>query len=117
MKIRLLNFIIDSIVVLAIIMIASYFLVDYVSINEMKICGIIFYYFYYFFSELVFDQTVGKIITRHKVVSCITKQKPSFVQIFLRTISRLIPVDSLSYLFRKNGLHDILSKTELKKIT
>lgn len=55
------------------------------------------------------------MITKTKVVNTDNDENPNFTRIFIRTISRLIPIDFLSYLITKNGLHDILSKTELKK--
>ena len=54
--------------------------------------------------------------TKTRVVNIDNSENPNFTRIFIRTISRLIPIDFLSYLFSSNGIHDILSKTELKKI-
>lgn len=77
---------------------------------------ILLYYLYYFILELTIGQTIGKMITKTKVVNTDNREKPNSTRIFTRTISRLIPIDFLSYLFSSNGIHDILSKTELKKI-
>lgn len=77
---------------------------------------ILLYYLYYFILELTLGQTIGKMITKTKVVNTENKEKPNFTRILTRTISRLIPIDFLTYLFSSNGIHDILSKTELKKI-
>ncbi len=73
------------------------------------------YYLYYFTLELAFKQTIGKFITKTIVVRKDGKQ-PAFWDIFTRTVSRLVPFDFLSYLFSVNGIHDILSKTELKRL-
>ena len=77
---------------------------------------ILLYYLYYFILELTIGQTIGKIVTKTRVVNIDNNGKPNFTRILIRTISRLIPIDFLSYLFSSNGIHDILSKTELKKI-
>ena len=77
---------------------------------------ILVYYLYYFIFELTIGQTIGKMITKTKVVSVDQNEKISLVSIFIRTFSRLIPIDILSYIFSVNGIHDILSKTELKKV-
>jgi len=113
--IRLWNFLIDSIVIVVCIMLASYFLKDIVSQEQMKIGGIIFYYVYYFVMESTLGQTIGKIFTKSKVVDVKNKGRPKFIQIFIRTLSRLIPVDFVSYLFNKQGIHDYFSKTKLIK--
>lgn len=87
----------------------------YFEKHKLKYLMILFYYLYYFILELIYGQTIGKMITKTKVVNTDNDENPNFTRIFIRTISRLIPIDFLSYLITKNGLHDILSKTELKK--
>lgn len=89
---------------------------NYIERENLKYLMIIFYYIYYFIFELTTGQTIGKMITKTIVVNTNSSEKPNFKRIFIRTISRLIPIDFLSYLFTLNGIHDILSKTELKKI-
>lgn len=113
--IRLGNFLIDSVVILIFIMLSSYLLRDIVSQDQMKLGGIVFYYVYYFVMEYTFGQTIGKFFTKSKVVAVNNKGHPNFIQIFIRTLSRLIPVDFVSYLFNKQGIHDYLSKTKLIK--
>ena len=77
---------------------------------------ILLYYIYYFTLELTIGQTIGKMITKTRVVNRDNSETPNFKRIFIRTITRLIPIDFISYLFSSNGIHDILSKTELKKV-
>ena len=113
---RLYNFIIDSIIFFIIVLVFSILLKEYVERQNLKYLMILLYYLYYFILELTIGQTVGKIITKTRVVTIDNIGKPNFTKIFIRTISRLIPIDFLSYLFSSNGIHDILSKTELKKI-
>jgi uncharacterized RDD family membrane protein YckC len=67
---------------------------------------------YYFTLEFYFQKTWGKIVTRSKVVA-LNEEKITFRNIFLRTICRFIPIDWISYIFSRNGLHDKLSKTKV----
>ena len=113
---RLYNFLIDSIIFFIIVIVFSILLKEYVERQNLKYLMILLYYLYYFILELTIGQTNGKMVTKTRVVNSNNSEKPNFTKIFIRTISRLIPIDFLSYLFSSNGIHDILSKTELKKI-
>ena len=115
-RIRLYNFLIDSIIFFIIVLLASLVLRNYIDRQNLKYIMILVYYLYYFIFELAFGQTIGKMITKTKVISVNHNESISFISILIRTFSRLIPIDILSYLFSLNGIHDILSKTELKKI-
>ena len=113
---RLYNFLIDSTIFFIIVLIFSILLKEYVERQNLKYIMILLYYLYYFILELTIGQTIGKMVTKTIVVNVDNSEKPNFIRIFTRTISRIIPIDFLSYLFSSNGIHDILSKTELKKI-
>lgn len=115
-RIRLFNFLIDSTIFFILVIIISIILKEYVERKELKYFMILFYYLYYFIFELTTGQTIGKMITKTKVIDITTGKNPSFLKILTRTLSRLIPIDFLSYLFSSNGIHDILSKTELRRI-
>lgn len=71
-----------------------------------------FYSFYYFIQEYIFNTTIGKLIFKLRVVSANNYEKPTIVQILIRTLTRLIPID-IFFFFTKRpiGLHDITSKT------
>ncbi|WP_346863883.1 RDD family protein [uncultured Draconibacterium sp.] len=70
---------------------------------------------YYIVSETIFQKTLGKLLTRTKVVN--TKgEKPNLGQIIGRTLSRSIPFEYLSYLFTKRGVHDLISSTSVIKV-
>ena len=110
---RLINYIIDTIVVSILVIVFfqfpthfthSYFFPAFVLIS------------YYFIMELAFNQTLGKMVTKTKVVSAKNK-RPHFLHIFARTILRLTsPFDTFSYLTGgAQGIHDILSQTRLVK--
>jgi uncharacterized RDD family membrane protein YckC len=115
-RIRLYNFIIDSILFFVVVIIFSILLKDYITQENLKYIMILVYYLYYFILELTTGQTVGKMITKTKVTNTNNNKKPSFSKILIRTLCRLIPIDFLSYLFSSNGIHDKVSKTELKQV-
>ena len=71
---------------------------------------------YFLFFEAVFGRTIGKYITKTKVVDEFGN-KPSFNTIFTRSICRFIPFDALSFLFGENsGWHDTISNTKVIEI-
>lgn len=72
------------------------------------------FFAYYILMEVIFQKTLGKFVTKTKVVT-VNGQKPPERTIVLRTLCRLIPFDHISFLFTKNGFHDNLSKTKVIK--
>lgn len=66
------------------------------------------YFVYCFLSEAIFRQTLGKMVTRSCVVS--DGVELSTGRVFLRTLSRLIPFDTFSFLFGAKW-HDRVSST------
>lgn len=115
-RIRLFNFLIDSVLFFLIVLIISFLMKNYIERDNLKWLMIIFYYLYYFIFELAFGQTIGKMITKTKIIDIETQSHPKVFKIFIRTLSRLIPIDFISYLFIVNGFHDILSQTKTIKI-
>ena len=114
-RVRLYNFLIDSALFFVIVIVFSILLKDYVTQEDLKYMMIAVYYLYYFIMEWTTGQTVGKMITKSKVVNSGTDEKPGILSILIRTLCRLIPIDFFSYLFIPMGIHDKLSKTELKQ--
>ena len=119
--IRFLNFIIDFFVWIILATIISFilgFFIEPTSEGMIRLYGYILifgtYIGYYAIMEIKFQKTVGKFITKTKVVK-MNGEKPEKSDIFSRTVSRLLPFDPISFLFMKNGIHDILSKTRLAK--
>ena len=108
--IRILNFMIDLLIITLItIIIDLIFSVDQSFRTEFYLI----YFFYYLIFESISGQTVGKLITKTKVIKRNNK-KASFLNIFYRSILRLIPIDSFSYIFgTEQGFHDVLSGTKL----
>lgn len=123
---RIVNFVVDMIVILVTWLAASIGLIllgfddtytdevgDQVPVVPMLIILPIFWG-YYIFTEFIFQRTLGKLVTRTKVVTKNGK-KPSFWQILGRTLSRSIPLEYLSYFVTSNGIHDRLSGTRVVK--
>ncbi|MEH6658235.1 RDD family protein [Leeuwenhoekiella marinoflava] len=119
--VRFVNFSIDFIVFLLLVLIASLALdsVFVTSNNDLLMAigyGMIILIFlaYYGLSEYFFQKTAGKYVTKTIVV---TEQgnKPDGKTILIRSLCRLIPFDRLSYLVTKNGFHDRFSNTRVVK--
>jgi uncharacterized RDD family membrane protein YckC len=72
-------------------------------------------FIYYFSLESYFGKTLGKLITRTKVVTD-KGEEPSYTDILARTFCRIIPFDAFSYLGSDaTGWHDTISKTRVIK--
>jgi uncharacterized RDD family membrane protein YckC/DNA-directed RNA polymerase subunit RPC12/RpoP len=71
---------------------------------------------YYIFCEYFFGRTLGKLLTKSRVIT-LEGNKPSFFQIVGRTLVRFIPFEPFSVLFsaRAIGWHDLLSRTRVVK--
>ncbi|AMQ55263.1 RDD family protein [Algoriphagus sanaruensis] len=110
---RIIHFFIDSAAFLIFTLITVKMLENSLQIDELKGFLIFFYFFYYFISELLFGRTIGKLLTKTKVISIKNKLKPSFTQILVRTLCRAIPFYFLSQPLIGKGLHDHFSNTIL----
>ena len=119
---RLANYIIDFIAsfilfIILIFIVGLFYNIDNILINHRVTYAllIIIYLGYYIFMEHKYQKTLGKFITKTKVL---TKdgRKARFSDILARTFCRLIPFDWLSYFFTSNGLHDRLSNTTVIKM-
>jgi uncharacterized RDD family membrane protein YckC len=123
---RLINFIVDMIAFLVLWLVLSFGLLmfgldqtfhDDTEDQRPIILAIILvptFWGYYILTEFLFQRTLGKLLTKTKVV---TKSggKPTFLQILIRTLSRSIPFEYFSYLGTVNGIHDKLSGTRVIK--
>lgn len=111
---RFINLIIDSVAVV----VFSFALVIFSSILFSEfitgILSIFSFIIYYLIFEFFFQKTLGKVFTGTKVVN-LNGEKPNFLSILGRTLSRYIPFEALSFLFYGNyptkGWHDRLSNT------
>ena len=107
---------------------ATNYIIDFVVvfffwITSLIILGVYYYYYhvlfyaimfsYYLLFEVATGQTLGKMVTKTRVVYK-NGNKPSFFRIVIRTFWRLIPFDIFSYVFGYEfGMHDLLSSTKL----
>ncbi len=117
---RMVNFVVDTMIWLALYLLVAALLDQYVFhfssylINYIYSIslGLILYLGYYFILEYYFGRTVGKFISRTKVI---THKKPNkrIHPILTRTLLRLVPIDIFSFLFTRNGFHDQFSKTSV----
>lgn len=119
--IRFVNFLIDFIVWLVLAFGISFLIGLLVQPTDQGMISLIGYILifgtfiaYYAIMEIRFQKTIGKFVTKTKVVK-MNGEKPTDGDIITRTFCRLIPFDRLSFLFVKNGIHDFLSKTKVVK--
>lgn len=66
--------------------------------------------FYHFIFEYLWGKTPGKFLTKSIVVDkfgC----KPSTLKLLIRSICRLLPLNTLSFIFLYYGFHDTISGT------
>ena len=109
---RFFNFIIDTIVWFIMVAILTNAL-DAKDPMQMIVGYFIFfasYIGYYALMETKYQKTIGKFLTKTKVVNK-NGTKPQAGDILRRTFCRLIPFDRISFLFTPNGFHDRLSDT------
>ena len=113
---RFLNFIIDTIVWIIIFAILAFQLNANDAVQMLLAYILLFasYIGYYTFMETKYQKTIGKFITKTKVVNK-NGTKPNGGEILQRTFCRLIPFDRISFLFTPSGFHDRLSCTTIIK--
>lgn len=70
---------------------------------------------YYLLFEWIFKRTLGKWLSKSKVVNA-TGGKPALWQIIIRTIIRLTIIDCFFIPFLGGPLHDYLSRTAVVEI-
>jgi uncharacterized RDD family membrane protein YckC len=89
--------------------------VENLNVLEIVAYGLLILFLYYFLTEVYFSRTLAKLITRTVVVKK-DGAKPTVKMIFIRTLSRFIVFEGLSYLGSvSRGWHDSLSGTYVVK--
>ncbi len=113
---RFINFLVDTIVWFTIVAFLTSFLNAKDTFQILLGYLILFasYITYYVIMETKYQKTIGKFLTKTKVVNQ-NGTKPEIGDIFRRTFCRLIPFDRISFLFTANGFHDRLSSTTIIK--
>lgn len=84
------------------------------GVND-NLLGIMLLGLYYVPQEAFFGRTLGKIITRTKVVG-LNGEKVTFMKVLGRTLCRLIPFEAFTFLGgngQPHGIHDKLPKTKV----
>ncbi len=114
--IRLSHHFVDSFVLILLVLQLreSYqFLLGIGILSEFYLIYFLSRFFYYLIAESIFQQTFGKMITKHYVAD-LDGGKASFGQIVKRSLARLIPFEAVSLLARPwKGWHDSLSNTNV----
>ncbi|MGN6619355.1 MAG: RDD family protein [Ilyomonas sp.] len=114
---RVLNFLVDTILIFAIsyglykwwTFYVMYWNREYIPFYVFFWCFLVVYYIFF---ESIFKRTPGKWLSISKVVTNKGK-KPSFLQIVIRSIVRVTIIDCFFIPFLDKPLHDYLSKTEV----
>lgn len=123
---RVLNFLVDTIVIFIIAYIIGK-INDYYA-EQFKLHNVPFkYYFsfgylfftvlfiYYTICELIFARTLGKLLSYSKVVNAQNK-RPNVLQVLIRSLVRLTVIDMFFFPFFDKTLHDYLSKTNVVEV-
>lgn len=113
---RVVNFLLDTSIYFAVLVILILIFKDFIPLEYVKWISCILYFLYYFLFEYFKGQTIGKIITKSKVISTTMNDNNYLIRIFLRTLMRLLPIDIISYIFTSRGLHDRVSMTSVIQI-
>lgn len=115
-SLRLVNFLVDTTIYLFFSISVIYLFNSVIQKEMVKWFSLIIYVLYYIFFEFVTDQTIGKMITKSKVYQKNDNRSIYLLQIVVRSIARIIPLDVISYLFFRRGLHDWISGTYVSRI-
>jgi uncharacterized RDD family membrane protein YckC len=113
-SLRLINFLIDTFLVLVVtIIVLMFFPVDVITDNMLLAAYYTAWVAYYVLFESILGKTPGKIMTKTRVIHK-KGSKAGAGLIILRSLLRLIPIDPMSYLFGEaTGFHDLLSNTRV----
>ena len=118
---RIIAFYIDAFVSVVLSFLIYYLynnkLVNFNDLNQTQTIAtiqLIVLIIYYLITEYKFDRTLGKKIMKLKVIFYLPKGD-KIKMIIIRTLSRLIPFDIISFAFNNKGdlWHDSLSKTKV----
>jgi uncharacterized RDD family membrane protein YckC len=113
---RFVNFLLDSVAFFILLVAFLWIFKNQIARENVKWVSMICYFLYYFLFEYFTGQTIGKIITKSRVIPVSNDRTNFFLKIFGRTLMRFIVFDLFSYLFTYKGFHDMISKTELVKL-
>lgn len=107
---RVLNCLIDLILVMALSIIISAILSTFGINLKLRIISSILFLMYYGLFEYFIGKTIGKMITKTKIIS-IYNNKITIKMIFLREFIRWVPFEQFSFINKKTiGWHDKASE-------
>jgi uncharacterized RDD family membrane protein YckC len=117
---RVLNFLLDTFIVFWLAYAAYKAGRFYAFFYGFPFFAYAYYFFatifvYSFFFESVFQRTPAKWLSMTKVVNR-SGGRPGILQVFIRSLVRVIPVDCFFIPFLDKPLHDALSKTEVVEV-
>lgn len=115
-KIRLLHFCIDTAIYLVLTYAFLVFTRGFIKMESAKWVSMVIYFLYYFLFEFFAGQTPGKMVTKYKVKKLSNEGEYWALQIAVRSLTRFIPLDIISYIFWVRGFHDWISKTTIVRI-
>ena len=109
---RMINFIVDIIVLIGVprLVLMNSVRNGLISPVYVSLLIFLFYFSYYVILERKFGKTLGKLLTKTSVVTDLG-EIPTANQIIARTFGRLIPFNTWITLFSGFSLHDRVSKT------
>jgi uncharacterized RDD family membrane protein YckC len=76
---------------------------------------VLLYAFYYLALESIFGRTLGKVLLGTRVATE-SGTTPSLSAVLVRTLSRLIPLEPVSFTLADTWWHDSLSKTKVLRV-
>ncbi len=114
---RAVNFFVDNIIVFTLTFFAFKTYNFYVAYWKYPFIYFGWFYLaitfvYYFLFEIITRRSLGKYVT-HSIVVNTENTKPTFMQLFIRSLVRLTVIDMFFIPFLEKPLHDYLSKTEV----
>ncbi|ALJ28941.1 membrane protein [Stenotrophomonas acidaminiphila] len=80
-----------------------------------SVAFVLLYVLYYLALESIFGRTLGKVLLGTRVVTE-SGTTPSLSAVLVRTLSRLIPLEPVSFTLADTWWHDSLSKTKVLRV-
>ena len=117
---RVINFLVDTLLIFLIAILVSRWYNWYVFYYGFKGKNYAWFFWstlfvYYTIFEGIFARTPGKFLTYSKVVT-LTGKKPNILWILLRSLIRLTLIDLFFQPFLGKTLHDYISKTDVVEV-
>ncbi|HEY1041399.1 MAG TPA: RDD family protein [Candidatus Paceibacterota bacterium] len=109
---RLVNYLIDN-VFIVVILLALFRIIPFYREGTQFVVTLLVYFGYYFLFEYFCEKTLGKFITKTRVVTYENK-KPSIDHFLLRTLVRFVPFEAFSFIAKRPvGFHDVWASTRV----